>query len=141
MPDGQGDGGEGEGGRTSSRPLPTVDQLRQLVEQHQGSIANNLQREWARRFRSVSVESEEKYEHLKGLREHYIHKGRWSNFLMLVMLGMVGFQCFLLGMVGAGEWDFTKYEWLLPLLLVQNLAQIIGLAVFVVKSLFRDQRH
>jgi hypothetical protein len=41
-------------------------------------------------------------------------------------------------MVGVDVWSFTKYEWLLPALLVQNLAQIVGLAVFVVKALFKD---
>lgn len=117
--------------------LPTVDQLRNLVV-HSAQSDSALQREFLRRFRTVSIESEERYEHLKGLREHYRHKGRWSNFLMLVMLGMVVFQSVLLGLVGAGIWDFSQYEWLLPLLLVQNLAQIIGLAVFVVKALFRE---
>lgn len=89
-------------------------------------------------FRSVSTESEERYAHLKGLQDHYKHKGYWSYFLMFVMLAMVVFQSILLGLVGAGVWDFSKYAWLLPALLVQNLAQIIGLAVFVVKALFKD---
>ena len=57
---------------------------------------------------------------------------------MFVMAGMIIFQSVLLGMVGAGVWDFTKYQWLLPVLLAQNLAQVIGLAVFVVKALFKD---
>jgi hypothetical protein len=57
---------------------------------------------------------------------------------MFVMAGMVIFQSVLLGLVGAGIWDFSRYAWLLPALLVQNLAQVIGLAVFVVKALFRD---
>ena len=73
------------------------------------------------------------------MQDHYKHKGRWSNFLMFVMFGMVAFQSVLLGFVGAGTWDFSKYQWLLPLLLGQNLAQIIGLAVFVVKALFKEQ--
>ncbi len=51
---------------------------------------------------------------------------------------MILFQWLLLGLVGVGIWDFTKYEWLLPVLLVQNLGQIIGLALVVVKSLFKD---
>jgi hypothetical protein len=59
---------------------------------------------------------------------------------MAVMAIMIGFQSYLLFKVGTGEWDFTKYEWLLPILLFQNLAQIVGLAVFVVKALFRDMK-
>jgi hypothetical protein len=54
------------------------------------------------------------------------------------MAFMVGYQSFLLYKVGTGAWDFSKYQWLLPSLLVQNLAQIVGLAVFVVKALFKD---
>ncbi len=53
------------------------------------------------------------------------------------MAFMVVFQSFLLWMVGGGFWDFSEYEWLLPALLAQNLAQIVGLAVFVVKALFK----
>ena len=51
---------------------------------------------------------------------------------------MILFQSYLMFKVGVGDWDFSKYEWLLPALLVQNLAQVVGLAVFVVKALFKD---
>ncbi|NML11014.1 hypothetical protein HHL08_12805 [Sphingobium sp. AR-3-1] len=91
-------------------------------------------------FRSSSVRAQEDFEHLLGVASHYRHKGLWSYFLMLVMAGLISFQCFLLTQVGFGYWDFTKYDWLLPLLLVQNFAQIIGLAVFVVKALFKPIR-
>lgn len=117
--------------------LPTVDELREIVRT---GAANSLERTFNRRFSNASIEGQEKYEHLKGLRDHYKHKGRWSNFLMGVMAAMVIFQSVLLGLVGAGVWDFSAYDWLLPALLVQNLAQIIGLAVFVVKALFRDMK-
>jgi len=90
------------------------------------------------RFSRESAAAQMEYAHLQGIRDHYRHKGRWSTFLMWVMAGMVIFQCVLLGLVGAGVWDFSQYEWLLPALLVQNLAQVIGLAVFVVKALFRE---
>lgn len=83
------------------------------------------------------VKSEVDWAHLKGLQDHYWHKGAWSWFLMGLLVLMIGFQSFLLVMVGLGFWDFTQYEWLLPALLVQNLGQIIALAYVVVKSLFR----
>jgi len=91
-------------------------------------------------FDKLSSISEKDYAHLKGLVDHYKHKSRWSHFLILLMAFMVLFQSFLLWKVGTGAWDFSKYEWLLPSLLVQNLAQIVGLAVFVVKALFRDMK-
>lgn len=92
------------------------------------------------RFRKTSIEAQESYAHLQGLRDHYQHKKNWSWFIMLLMAGMVGFQSYLLYRVGVGAWDFKSYEWLLPALLVQNLTQIVGLAVFVVKALFKDIR-
>jgi hypothetical protein len=92
---------------------------------------------YLQKFNNAAVDREAAYAHLQGLRDHYKHKGKWSYFLMAVLLGMVVFQWYLLGKVGSGIWDFTKYKWLLPILLVQNLGQIIGLAFVVVKSLFR----
>ena len=59
---------------------------------------------------------------------------------MFLMAVMIGFQSYLLVMVGQGKWDFTEYSWLLPALLAQNLAQVIGLAVFVVRALFSDPK-
>lgn len=79
-----------------------------------------------------------KYAHLKGVQDHYKHKGGWSVFLMLAVGGMIVFQSILLVCVGLGVLDFTEYEWLLPALLVQNLGQVIGLAVYAVKYLFSD---
>lgn len=135
MPDGVGSAPPTDA--ASDGPLPTVNELRASIRHAESAT---LERRFARRFSSLSVEAQEKYEHLLGLRDHYKHKGRWSNFLMLIMAAMVVYQSVLLGMVGAGLWDFSKYEWLLPALLVQNLAQIIGLAVFVVKALFKDMK-
>lgn len=88
-------------------------------------------------FKASSASGQAEYAHLSGLYDHYKHKRYWSFFLMLLMLAMVGFQSCLLVKVGLGVWDFKDYEWLLPALLVQNLGQVVGLAVFVVKSLFK----
>ncbi len=76
------------------------------------------------------------YAKLLAFERHHSNKASWSLFMMAVLAGLVIFQIILLVKVGEGTWDFTKYEWLLPLLLVQNLAQIIGLAHVVVTALF-----
>lgn len=76
------------------------------------------------------------FESLKAFKNHHENKKRWSWFMMGIILLLIAFQIFLLVKVGDGSWDFTKYEWLLPILLVQNFAQIIGLAHIVVRSLF-----
>ena len=76
--------------------------------------------------------------HLAGARDHYLHIGKWSKFLMSAIGGMILFQSALLTLVGLGWLDFTQYEWLLPVLLVQNLGQIVGLALYAVRYLFSD---
>ena len=86
----------------------------------------------------LTPDIELQYIHMEGVQDHYKHKKWWSWFIMALMAILLIFQCTLLGLVGCGIWNFEKYAWLLPALLVQNLAQIVGLAVFVVKALFRD---
>lgn len=122
-----------------SEELPTLDELRKSLTDT-GDVSSVFEREWEKVFQKRSVTSQEKYTRLKGLQDHFIHKGRWSNYLMFIMTGMIGFQSYLLIMVGQGRWDFTEYSWLLPALLAQNLAQVIGLAVFVVRALFTDPK-
>ena len=109
----------------------------------QPESANDLikqQEEWQAKFSNESVKVQEAYTHLTGLQAHYKDKSKWSAFLMWTMGGMIVFQSVLLLMVGFKILDFTDYEWLLPALLIQNLGQVIGLALFVVKSLFKDLR-
>lgn len=122
-----------------AEPLPSIEELKKDV-QSAASDPRRLQRHFQQRFNIVAVHGQKEYAHLKGLQDHYRHKSRWSGFLMVLMGFMVLFQSFLLYMVGTGNWDFTAYEWLLPALLVQNLAQVVGLAVFVVKALFKDMK-
>lgn len=97
-----------------------------------------LQEAYEARFSGISIDAQRSYAHLLGLHAHYVHKRIWSFFLMGVMAFMILFQSYLLCKVGSNEWDFSKYSWLLPALLVQNLAQIIGLAIIVVRSLFTN---
>ena len=120
--------------------LPSLEDLLKAVDQQDDNLPVAWENFYRRNFSETEIRGETEYEHLKGLRAHYEHKGRWSWFLMAVMGAMIVFQMVLLQHVGLGLWDFSEYEWLLPVLLVQNLAQVIGLAVFVVKALFRDVR-
>jgi len=117
--------------------LPSVKDVRnQITAPPEQEV--KAQSKFERKFKDASIAQQAEYAHLAGLVDHYRHKGRWSWFLIVLLLLMVVFQCFLLWKVGLGHWDFTKYEWLLPILLVQNLGQIISLAFVVVKSLFKD---
>lgn len=116
--------------------LPTVEQLKKKLSVSK-SGAHERQTTFEGNFKTSAVVTQAEYAHLSGLKDHYRHKQWWSYFLMALMVGMIGFQSFLLYKVGIGSWDFIEYEWLLPALLVQNLGQVVGLAVFVVRSLFK----
>jgi len=96
------------------------------------------ERQYVEEFSRGAIDAEMKYVHLRGLADHYRQKGKWSVFLMGAVGGMIIFQSGLLVAVGLDYLDFSKYEWLLPALLVQNLGQVIGLAVYAVKYLFSD---
>lgn len=117
--------------------LPTPEQLKHSIEETEQS-PDKAQRHFEDEFRAAELNNERDYLHLSGLKDHYRQKARWSGFLICLMGFMVVFQSILLGLVGAEIWTFEKYKWLLPALLVQNLTQVVGLAVFVVKALFKD---
>ena len=117
--------------------LPSVPDLKKGISK---TGSKKREDDFNQRFAEAAIKNERSYVHLKGLTDHYKHKGCWSYFLMFLMLLMIVFQSVLLGLVGGGIWTFEKYSWLLPALLAQNLAQIVGLAVFVVKALFKDMK-
>lgn len=118
--------------------LPSIQELTSEISALQNVDTEAEEERFLSNFRDRSINSEKDYIHLRGLVDHYEHKGRWSYFLMGLMFVMIGFQSLLLYKVGVGAWSFKDYQWLLPALLVQNLAQVVGLAHFVVKSLFKD---
>lgn len=99
---------------------------------------SSKERQYIEDFDKEAVDQQVRYAHLRGIQDHYKHKERWSNFLMGVIALMLVFQSVLLVQVGRGAWDLTAYEWLLPALLVQNLAQVVGLSIWAVKYLFSD---
>jgi len=120
--------------------IPTLDELINTVsasDLHDHTADDSYEINYEDYFKHQSPEIEAGYIHLKGLQDHYLHKNYWSIFLMVILGSMMGFQIILLTFVGLGKFDFSHYEWLLPALLVQNLAQVLGLAVIAVTSLFK----
>ena len=96
------------------------------------------QQKYVEQQENRSRKSEEQYAHLKGIQSHYLHKNYWSWLLMGCIPLMIVFQMVFLYLVGTGKLDFREYDWLLPTFLVQSFGQVIGLAVYAVRSLFRD---
>lgn len=88
--------------------------------------------------RRAGAEADYHATHLQGARDHYYHKGKWSWFLMGAIGAMMLLQFALLFPVGLGWLDYTAYDWLLPVLLVQTFGQVTGLAVYAVRYLFSD---
>jgi hypothetical protein len=112
------------------------DALRDIVVPTEES--RKLESVWDTQFEDLSVKAEREFTQLAGLRAHFKHKSYWSIFLMILMAAMVIFQSLLIWKVGTGQWNFMGYDWLLPTLMIQYLVQIVGLAVFVVRSLFKN---
>jgi hypothetical protein len=130
-------------GNRASTTLPKPEELlADIGASNQGgtSSATVVEENFNIQFQKYAVESESDYVHVQGAREHYAHKRYWSWFLMSAIGGMLIFQSTLLVLVGRGIIDFSQYKWLLPALLVQNLGQVVGLAVWAVKHLFSDIR-
>lgn len=114
---------------------PSLDRLRQAATPVEGSADASGDNAYVG-LDEDTARAEGVYIHLKGLRDHYTLRRNWAYAIMIIMGVMIVFQSIVIGMVGAGCWKFVNYKWLLPALLVQNLGQIVALALVVVKSLF-----
>lgn len=119
----------------------TAEEMLRSLEAWGAEDANASEESYRRKFTQDSIQQEYAYAHLAGIQDHYKHKGRWSWFLMSIIGLMMIFQLVLITLVGVKLLDFTDYEWLVQLLLVQNLAQVVGLAIYAVKYLFSDISH
>lgn len=120
-----------------AQKFPSVDELKDQIE---ALPAETGQEDYEHSFSIEAARAERAYLHLSGLADHYRHKKKWSAWLLTLIIFLMLFQSSLLVAVGINFLDFSQYQWLLPALLVQNVAQVIGLAVFVVRSLFKDMK-
>ena len=111
-----------------------------VVDDVQDTLIQPVQIEagWQRRHEDALMRGEEAWIRARGLEAHFRHKSLWSSVLIFTIAWMVIFESILVWCVGVGWWDFTQYSWLIPTLMIQFLAQIVGLGLLVVKSLFRD---
>ena len=124
-------------GVTAEEMLKSMEE-RGAGEPHASYESDASEEAYRRQFGQAAVQQEYAYAHLQGIQDHYKHKGWWSTFLMVIIAAMILFQLLLIWKVGIKAWDCTEYEWLVQLLLVQNLAQVVGLAIYAVKYLFSD---
>jgi hypothetical protein len=123
---------------TPAASNPSVDDLLKDVGEAATEEPRGSQDQFEQRVLIRSLDGAAKLAHLVGLKSHYQHKSYWSTCLLMLVIGLMVFQSVLIVFVGLNRMDFNNYQWLLPALLVQNLAQVVGLAVFVVRALFKD---
>jgi hypothetical protein len=83
------------------------------------------------------LRAEEEEVRIKGLKEFFIMRRRWSWLLMALLVVILLFNVLLVILVGLGWLNFVD-EWFLRIVLTTNLADIIGLVYLVVKFLFRE---
>lgn len=107
-----------EEGENHSDINPSLAQLKASVKVTK-TASNKKQRDYERKFAVTSLHAEREYAHVRGLSDHYWHRNMWSYALIMAMAFMILYQSVLLAMVGLNIWDFSKYKWLLPTLLVQ----------------------
>ncbi len=119
--------------------INSIEELEQYIK-YSDPQEQSLEHIFEKEFQKEELLNHDEYGQLKirGLRDHFQHKKYWSWLLMFAIGFMVIFQFILVILVGVNALDFRDYTWLLPTLMVQYLAQIVGLAVFVVRSLFKD---
>lgn len=87
--------------------------------------------------RKVTSEAEIK---LKGLEDYFRMRGSWSSCLKWALFIILGFNIGMVWFVGKGILKYSD-EWFLRIVLTTNLADIIGLAVVIVKFLFPNQNN
>jgi hypothetical protein len=85
-------------------------------------------------------DSDEAKAHLDGVRRFYKLRTHWSWFLMACIAISLIFHISLTVLVGFKVVDFEKYQWFLPMVITENFAQIIALAIIVVKFLFSEPK-
>ena len=120
---------------TDASELPSVDDLIHDLQPLESTSKQN-QATYQELLNQEYVERQTAYIQLTALKDHFELKKSWSTYVRNTLFFTIGFQSFLLVFVGFGWFDFSAYEWLLPTLLIQTLAQVIALAVIVVKALF-----
>lgn len=90
-------------------------------------------------FAKAAEDAAQQKAHTEGLKTYYFHRKLWSWFLIACIAVTLIFQIWLTISVGLGGLDFHEYAWFLPVVVTENFAQVIGLALIVVNFLFDKQ--
>lgn len=83
----------------------------------------------------VLVAARERVE-LDGKRAFFRLRKHWSAALMVWISSFIAFHVSITIAVGLGSLDFLEYQWLIPLITVENFLQIVGMGYVVVRFLY-----
>ena len=83
----------------------------------------------------VLVAARERVE-LDGKRAFFKLRKHWSAALMIWISSFIVFHISITIAVGLGTLDFLEYQWLIPLITVENFLQIVGMGYVVVRFLY-----
>jgi hypothetical protein len=73
---------------------------------------------------------------LEGRRQFFKLRGYWSGWLIGWITALLVFQTLLTMAIGSKLLDFREYSWFLPMVVVQNFLQIVGMGVVIVRFLY-----
>lgn len=74
--------------------------------------------------------------HREGTKDFYKLRSTWSSLIGWCIVFLIIFQGAVTASVGFNLINFKDYPWFLEVIVTENFAQIIGLAIIVVKFLF-----
>jgi hypothetical protein len=73
---------------------------------------------------------------LDGRKAFFELRQQWSRAVMAWISCFLLFHIALTVAVGLGRLDFLQYQWLIPLITVENFLQIVGMGYVVVRFLY-----
>jgi|GEM_PF-1808764 len=73
---------------------------------------------------------------LQGRKQFFDLRGLWSWWLIAWITGLLIFHVLLTVSIGLKKLDFETYQWFLPMVVLQNFLQIVGMGYIIVKFLY-----
>lgn len=86
----------------------------------------------------LSIADRERVE-LDGRPAFFELRRHWSAALMIWISSFIAFHVGITIAVGLGCLDFLEYQWLIPLITVENFLQIVGMGYVVVRFLYPSE--
>jgi uncharacterized integral membrane protein len=70
---------------------------------------------------------------LEGRADFFKLRGLWSKVIIVWISAFIIFHMLLTLSIGKAWLDFTTHKWLVPLIVVENFLQIVGMGLIVVR--------